>query len=169
MFVVVGSRPWWQTALLMLAVATVSWFVVHWYKKRSHIDTGRGLNIVTLGWLLALVTAQVITLAITYGIELRSVNADASLGQILSYTGISNFSLFVALTPGAIGIREAFLVFSQNLHGISSSNIVAANLIDRAVYLLFLGILFLLVIVTHAKDKLRVNQLKADTKQSETV
>ncbi len=164
MLVVVGSRPWWQTALLMTAVGTASWVVIRRYKKRSHIDTHGGLNAKNLSWLLGLVVAQVTLLAITYGVELHSVDAHASLGQILSYTGISNFSLFVALTPGAIGIREAFLVFSQNLHGIDNSNIVTANLIDRAVYLLFLGILFVFVIGLHAKDKLNVKQLQTDEK-----
>ena len=102
---------------------------------------------------------QVLCLAIIYGIELRQIGADASLSQILSYTGVSNFSLFVALTPGAIGIREAFLVFSQNLHHIDSSSIVAANILDRAVYLLFLGLLFILVIALHAKEKLNIKEL----------
>lgn len=165
--VLVGARPWWQTVLLVLAVGAASWFVVRRRKQRARIDTGGGLNIVNLSLLFVFVAAQVILLAVTYGIELRSVDGGVSLGQILSYTGISNFSLFVALTPGAIGIREAFLVFSQNLHGIDSSSIVAANLIDRAVYLLFLGILFVLVISLHAKDKLRVAQLKIDTKEEQ--
>jgi uncharacterized membrane protein YbhN (UPF0104 family) len=75
--------------------------------------------------------------------------------------------MFAALTPGAIGIREAFLVFTQNLHHISSSTIVAANILDRAIYLVFLGLLFLLVVSTHAKDKLRVTQLHARQKEGD--
>jgi uncharacterized membrane protein YbhN (UPF0104 family) len=133
MLVVVGSRPWWQTVLLMLAVGSVSWLIIRHYKKKSHIDTHGGLNLVNLSLFFVLVVAQVLLLAVTYGVELTAVDADASLGQILSYTGVSNFSLFVALTPGAIGIREAFLVFSQDLHHISSDTIVAANIIDRGV------------------------------------
>jgi uncharacterized membrane protein YbhN (UPF0104 family) len=84
-----------------------------------------------------------------------------SFGQTLSYAGAANFSLYAALTPGAIGIREAFLVFSQGIHHISSSVIVAANVIDRAVFLLFLGLLFVGVTLLHAKDKLGVKKLKS--------
>lgn len=162
MLVVVGSRPWWQTTLLMLGVGTVSWYVIQYYKKRSSISSHASLNILNLSSLFGLVAAQITLLAITYGVELRSINPDISIGQILSYAGISNFSLFVALTPGAIGIREAFLVFSQNLHHIDSSTIVGANIIDRAVYLVFLGLLFVFVVTLHAKDKLNIKQLKTD-------
>lgn len=162
MLVVVGSRPWWQTALLMLAVGTASWLFIRRYKKRANIRAEEGFNLTNLSLLFGLVVVQILLLAATYWVELRSINAHASLGQVLSYTGISNFSLFVALTPGAIGIREAFLVFSQNLHHIGSSTIVAANIIDRGVYLVFLGILFVLVISLHAKDKLHIAQLKTN-------
>ncbi|HEY5806038.1 MAG TPA: lysylphosphatidylglycerol synthase domain-containing protein [Candidatus Saccharimonadales bacterium] len=162
MLMFVGSQPWWQTALLMAATAAASFVFVRRYKKRSHIKLEGGLNPLNVGWIFGATVLQVAALAFIYGIELQTVGADASIGEILSYTGVSNFSLFVALTPGAIGIREAFLVFSQNLHHINSSTIVAANIADRAVYLLFLGLLFMLVISLHAKDKLHVNQLKND-------
>ena len=165
MFVVVGSRPWWQTALLMAAVAAGSLYMIKRYKKRSHIDTEGGLNPATIGWIFGATVLQVASFAVIYGIELQQVGAHASIGQILSYAGISNFSLFVALTPGAIGIREAFLVFSQNLHGIDNTTIVAANILDRAVYLVFLGLLFVMVISMHAKDKLNVRQLRQEERK----
>ena len=165
MFVVVGSRPWWQTALLIVVVGAGSFAFIRRYKQRKHIDTGSGLNLVNVGWIFAATVVQVAAFAAIYGLELQRVGAEASIGQILSYTGISNFSLFVALTPGAIGIREAFLVFSQSLHGIDNTTIVAANILDRAVYLVFLGLLFVMVISLHAKDKLHLNQLKTEGKQ----
>ncbi|HJQ08796.1 MAG TPA: lysylphosphatidylglycerol synthase transmembrane domain-containing protein [Candidatus Saccharimonadales bacterium] len=170
-FMLAGSRPWWQTALAVAAVAIASAVAIRKYKKRAHIGNEASLTLVNVGWIFAATVLQLTLQAAIYAIELHSVNAQASLGQILSYTGVANFALFVALTPGAIGIREAFLVFSQNLHHISNSSIVVANLIDRAVYLLFLGILFMLVITLHAKDKLHVNQLnsqKGSTKQKHT-
>lgn len=162
MFMLIGSRPGWQTAALMVMVGAVSFVLIRRYKQKSHINAATGLNILNIGWILAATALQVATFAVIYGIELSRVGAGASIGQILSYTGVSNLSLFVALTPGAIGIREAFLVFSQNLHGIGNSNIVAANIIDRGVYLLFLGLLFVLVISLHARDKLNVQQLQAE-------
>lgn len=156
MFVVVGSSPWWQTALLMLATAAASLVTIRWYKKKKGITLKHGLSARNVGLLLIATLVQVTVLAVIYGIELQQVGAGASVGEILSYTGVTNLTLFVALTPGAIGIREAFLVLSQSLHGIDSSTIVAANVIDRSVYLLFLAILAVMVVTTHAKEKLRI-------------
>ncbi len=160
LFVVVGSLPWWQTAALLIAAAAGSFVVIRWYKQKWSIALGGGFTPKNLGLLFAATLLQVAAFAAIYGIELTRVGANASLGDILAYTGVTNLTLFVSLTPGAIGIREAFLVFSQGLHGIDNTTIVAANIIDRAVYLLFLGLLFVLVLGTHAKDKLRVSQLK---------
>ena len=159
----VGSRPWWQTALLVLVVSVLSLAFIKWYKKRSDIDADSGLTPFNIAWLFGAAALQIASLAVVYGIELAQVHAHASVGQVLSYTGVANFSLYVAVTPGAIGIREAFLVFSQHLHHIHNTNIVAANLIDRAAYLLFLGLLFIFVLSLHAKDKLHVSQLKIAT------
>ncbi len=109
--------------------------------------------------LFAATLLQLTAQAVIFGIELHNTGANVSVGQVLSYTGVANMALFVALTPGSIGIRELFLVFSQHLHHIGDGTIVAANVIDRGVYFVFLGILFVLVLSLHAKDKLHVKQL----------
>lgn len=163
MFMVIGSRPWWQTGLLMLVVAIGSFVIIRWYaRKKAHITNEPGLNITNVSLLFGVTALQMIIQVVIYAVELHSAGAHASLGQILAYTGVANFALFVSLTPGAIGFREGFLLFSEGLHHLQSAVIVAANIIDRAVYLVFLGLLFILVITMHAKDKLRVNQLKTD-------
>lgn len=162
MLMVVGSRPWWQTTLLMLVVASLSYVVIKRYKQRAKINPEGSLALKSIIMIAAATLLQITALAITYGVELRQTGADVSTSQILAYTGVANFSLFVALTPGAIGIREGMLVFSQNLHHIDNGAIVAASVLDRAVYLVFLGLLFVIVVSLHAKDKLRVNQLKTD-------
>ena len=159
MFMFIGSRPWWQTMLLMIFVAAGSAVFIRWYKKRSKVETGSGFNLVNISWIFAATAAQLIIQAVIYGIELHNVGANASIGQVLAYTGVANFALFVALTPGAIGIREAFLLFSDKLHHISEGTIVAASVVDRASYLVFLGVLFVIVIALHAQDKLRVKEL----------
>ncbi len=159
-----GSRPWWQTALLMVFVGVAGALFVRRYKKRSHIEMGSGFNLFNVGLIFAGTLLQVATFCVIYGIELNQAGANASIGQIMSYTGVANFSLYVALTPGAIGIREGFLVFSQNLHQIDSTTIVAANILDRGVYLVFLGLLFILVLALHARDKLQVSKLTAEEK-----
>ena len=67
----------------------------------------------------------------------------------------ANFSLFVAITPGAIGIREAFLVFSESLHHIPHDIVISANILDRGIYVVFLGLLFLWLITTHTQVKIK--------------
>lgn len=155
----VGSRPWWQTGLLMLAAGACSVVILRWYAKRSSLRDQKHINPRTLSCMFGAVALQMAGQVGIYFVELHSTAPQASFGQILSYTGAANFALFAAITPGAIGIREAFLVFSQNLHHISSTAIVAANIIDRAAYLVVLGIMFLAVITLHAKEKLHVRQI----------
>jgi uncharacterized membrane protein YbhN (UPF0104 family) len=157
-FLLIGSRPWWQTVLVMAAAAGVSAIVIRWYARRSDIQGSRGMNIRNLGWLFVATAAQLVLQYLIYYVELRSMQPVTPL-QVLSYTGAANFALFVSITPGAIGIREAFLVFSQHLHHMGNSVIVAANLIDRAAYLVFLGLLFLLTLGWHAKERLQLKRI----------
>jgi uncharacterized membrane protein YbhN (UPF0104 family) len=154
-----GARPWWQTAILAILTGVFSVLVMRWYKNRSQIS-GAKLDLRHIGWIGAATLLQLLAQVALYAVELHNVGAHASLGQVLSYTGVANLAIFVALTPGAIGIREAFLLFSEKLHHITSGTIVAANVVDRGVYLVFLGLLFVLVVSLHAKKKLAINQLK---------
>lgn len=163
----VGSRPWWQTIGLMVVVAAASVVVIRWYARRSSLTEEAGINLRTLAWMFGTVTIQMIAQVGIFYVELHNVSPGASFSQILTYTGAANFALFVSLTPGAIGIREAFLVFSQHLHHISNAAIVAANIIDRATYLIVLGIMFIAVIVLHAKDRLHVRQVTAKSDKAD--
>ena len=157
----VGSRPWWQTALLVLFVGSGSYVFIKWYEKRSSVNEGPGFTPKNLIYLFLATVLQMAAQVAIYWTELHSVSPGISMSQVLTYTGAANFALFVALTPGAIGIRESFLFFTGQLHHISNSIIIAANVVDRAIYLVFLGILFLFVLGLHAKDKLKLSQLKA--------
>ena len=109
--------------------------------------------------LFAVTCGQLMTQALIYGIEIHSLNVSSSLARVISYTGAANFSLFVSLTPGAIGFREAFLEFSRQLHHFSTATILAANVVDRGVFLVFLGILFLVMLLTHARQRLHLKSL----------
>lgn len=126
----------WLTVLGLVATAGVI-AVVAW-------RAGAGRRIAT--WLIAIVTAvQALLMAAVYHVEVNAVagpGADAL--QSLVYSASANLSLFVSITPGAIGFREAFLGFAQSLHGVGLDVIIAAGIVDRAFYVLFLGVLFLL-------------------------
>ncbi len=163
----VGSRPGWQTVLFVLAAGGCSAFVLRLYMKRSKTKDIASIRLAYLGWLFAATVLQVAAQTAIFYTELRSLDAGISLAQALTYTGAANLTLFVALTPGAIGIREAFLLFSQQLHHVSDTIVVAANVIDRAVFLLFLGLLFILVITLHAKDKLRLGQIRSESNKTD--
>jgi uncharacterized membrane protein YbhN (UPF0104 family) len=154
-FMFVGTRPWWQTALLVAAAGTVSAIVIRWYARRSSISGNVGMNIGTLGLLFAATAAQLLLQLAIFYLELHSVHPDVTLAQAIAYTGTANFAVFASITPGAIGIREALLALTSNLHGMSVATTVAANVIDRAIYFVLLGLLFVLTITLHAKDKLR--------------
>ena len=153
---------------LLSGLISGSWLVIIAVLGFSAAVLGLYLNIPVLHRLkqlrlqgtfkLALATlAQVSIVAVIYFIELRSVNPHINFGQAVSYTGAANFALFVSLTPGAIGFRESFLLFSRHIHHINSSNIVSASLLDRGVYVVFLGMLFLLVLAIHGKSRLQAN------------
>ncbi len=118
------------------------------------------LRLEHIGQLAAATLAQVSTLAVIFYVELSSVGRHIAAIPALIYTGAANFALFVSVTPGAIGFRESFLVFSQRLHHIVNDQIVSASLIDRGIYVVFLGLLALFVFGLHAQ-----NYLKPDTSE----
>lgn len=110
----------------------------------------------TLSRLAAWTLANCATQAWIYWVELKAVLPGVRLEQAITYTGAANFSQFVALTPGAIGIRESFLLFSERLHGVPTSIVLAASVMDRAGFLLLLMVLFVFSLVTHARRTLTV-------------
>ncbi len=161
LFLLVGNRPWWQTTLALAGVAGLSAFVIRLFRKRDK-KAGESQFHLTgdlFAVLVVLTFLQVVVTVAWYYVELRAVNPHVHFSQAMSYAGAANFALFASLTPDAIGIREAFLVFSQHLHHVSTGNILAANLIDRAAYMLFLLILFAVVLGLHASDRLGLKKL----------
>lgn len=97
---------------------------------------------------------QVAILLLIFFIELNTVMPNVELWQAAVYTGAANLALFVSLTPGAIGFRESFLLFTQNLHDISNTAIVSANILDRAIYVVLLLGLAAVIFGTHARSYL---------------
>lgn len=111
---------------------------------------------------LACLTAfQLVTITGVYFVELRSIDASVQFWQAIIYAGAANFSLFVSLTPGALGFRESFLFFSQRLHQINSDTIVAASILDRALFVLFLALMMLVILLLHGKQLLSLGRIKS--------
>ncbi|MCA9327346.1 flippase-like domain-containing protein [Candidatus Saccharibacteria bacterium] len=159
----IGTRPWWQALLACLGAAAVSFVVIRFAGRRRKQDL-MSLHIqpVYIALLIGLTALQLVFTSLRYYLAIRASGNDVTLGQLVSYTGAANFALFVSITPDGIGIREAFLLFSQNIHQVSTDTIVAANLIDRATYVLFLGILFLIALSLHAKERLKLPTTRAN-------
>lgn len=146
-----STLKWWLLPLLTVGLlAAYAAARSRWLKPRL-----AGIDL--RGWYyLALATlAQIIIVTLIYYTELRTVSPGTHFWQALVYTGAANLALFVSITPGAIGFRESFLVFSKHLHHISSSTIVAANILDRAMYLVLLIILAVIIFGTHAREQFR--------------
>ncbi|GAA1059529.1 hypothetical protein [Agromyces bracchium] len=104
----------------------------------------------------AVTVAQVFIMATIYFVEINAVGTGAyTFAQAIVYSASANLSLFVSITPGAIGFREGFLIFAEGLHGVPVDTIVAAGIVDRAFYALFLGLLFVISSIFHVGRMLR--------------
>lgn len=107
-------------------------------------------------WMIALgAIFLTISTFFIYAIELNQVHPGYSSFQQLVYTATANLALFVSLTPGAIGFRESFLYFTEHLHGIDTNSILLASVIDRAINVLFLVLLFAVLLVLSGRKGLR--------------
>jgi uncharacterized membrane protein YbhN (UPF0104 family) len=120
--------------------------------SRTQLLGSKIKNLNLRGWyiLAAATFLQIAIVTLIYFVELRAVAPGTTFGQAVVYSGAANLALFVSLTPGAIGFRETFLVFSKHLHHVSNATIVTVNIIDRAMYIVLLLVLALLIFGTHA-------------------
>ncbi len=107
--------------------------------------------------LAGLTFLQACLAAAIYMVELHAIGFQASLIEGIAYAGAGSLALFVSLTPGALGFRESFQYLSQSVHHVDSNAIVTANLLDRSAYVVFLGILFLVILAFHARKRLQVD------------
>jgi uncharacterized membrane protein YbhN (UPF0104 family) len=151
LFLLSGILNWWLIPLAAMGL------LVGWRLPKLGFFKSRFEQIDLNGWyFLALATfLQVAIVGVIYFRELASIAPGTSVSQAIIYTGAANLSLFVSITPGAIGFRETFLLFSQRLHHISDSTIVAASILDRTVYIILMLILAVFIFGTHASRRLQ--------------
>lgn len=159
LFLLSASGTYWPLGLLATGCVAAGSIGIVVLVQRRFARSESELRLVvtpqTLGGLGLATLCQLLLVALIFYVELHAIHVPASWRQAIAYGGAANFALFVALTPGAIGFREAFLAFSERLHHISTANILAASLIDRAVYVALLGLLFLVVLALHADRRFR--------------
>lgn len=147
-----GLQP--KLALSALLILLIGIIIGSIYIKNNYSELVK--HPIQISKIFAMTFFQILITTLLYYVELKTVNKNISLSQAFIYTGAANLSLYVALTPGAIGFRETFLLFSQRLHHIDTHDILAANVIDRAVYFIFLGLLFAITASFHFKEKYSV-------------
>lgn len=135
------TLPWLTVLAVVAGIAIV--FVVAIRARFAH----RWPMLVAI----AVITAvQVLIMATVYFVEINAVGTGSyTFAQALVFSASASLSLFVSITPGAIGIREGFLIFAERLHGVPVDTIVAAGIVDRAFYALFLGLLFVVSSIFH--------------------
>lgn len=159
LFLLAGLLGWW---LLLAAaiVAVAAWILL----KRSKTARNRITGLAIQYWYyLAIATLlQVSIQAVIYYVELHSILPHVTALQVVAYTGAANFALFVSLTPGAIGFRESFLVFSEKLHHIPNNAIILANTIDRTVYVLLLVLLAIGLFGSQTHRRFSIKALEKD-------
>jgi len=146
-------------ALLWSIFALAIFLLAGWMIHKKYPDLIPRLRLFAKNknfWLVGLGAFLLIAATVfIYHTELAFVYSGVSIFQSIVYTAAANLALFVSLTPGALGIRESFLILSQQLHNIPSDAIVSASVIDRAFYVIFLLVMFVLLLAVDAKRRLR--------------
>jgi uncharacterized membrane protein YbhN (UPF0104 family) len=160
LFVVAGSQPYYISLPIIAALIAIAVIGVVIYIKRNK-KARLNLTAKNISLLVIATACQLAVQALIYFIEVHSIKSSVSFSQIITYTGTANLALFVALTPGAIGIREGFLILTEKLNHLSSSTIVLSNVIDRSVYLIFLLALGLIIAALKIGQKLGVDPDRA--------
>ncbi len=153
-FIMIGLRSL-RLDLLIVVCLLIGILVFRKYLMKFLAERSQ-LLLKNIPYLVLATLLQVVVQSIIYFVELKTVARSSHLDilSVLSYTGVANLAIFVSLTPGAIGIREAFLLITKNLIHISSSSIILANLVDRAINILFLGMLGIFILIFHINKKL---------------
>jgi uncharacterized membrane protein YbhN (UPF0104 family) len=160
-------RPWWQTIGLTFILGACGIFAASKYSDRLKVrKDALNLSPKALLYLFLATVLQAALQVVIYAVELHSVNSQIHFSQVVTYTGAANLALFVGLTPGAIGIRESFLIFTRHLHHISSANIIVANVIDRSVYLIWLLVLLIITVFFQFRGKVRLRNFPSMIKQA---
>lgn len=133
--------------LLGLFLITLIFLVIDRIKPIAYVNAlerlKRTRHILQVWPLLGIAAATVFQLSgsmLASAVELHAVGATISLGSLFIYTGISQFAIIIALTPGAIGIRETILLIVQQQMNLTTEHIIVASTIDRVIYFVTLAL-----------------------------
>ncbi len=74
-------------------------------------------------------------------LEFKTLGVEINFLKALFVSIVSTLSLFISITPGSLGIKEAFMAFTSNVVGISPANAIIVSALDRLISLLPLVVL----------------------------
>lgn len=74
-------------------------------------------------------------------IEFAVIKTDINFTSALFLSSISSLTIFFNITPGAIGVKEGFMVFSAYKLGINPTDAIIVAGIDRAIFLVIVLLL----------------------------
>jgi uncharacterized membrane protein YbhN (UPF0104 family) len=109
--------------------------------KSRFIQALKISNLKNIFIIILIAILQLCGSGLAYYIGLESIGADVTLGALLIYTGVSQFSILIAITPGAVGFREGLLLLVSSQMGLNTQDIVLAATIDRLVFFITLAII----------------------------
>lgn len=99
-------------------------------------------------------TGYLVSFSTTFFI-LQSLQIHISLAGILLLVALSSLSIFINITPGNIGIKEAVLVSSAQLIGLSTAQTLSYAIVDRIVLFSVLFVAWVLLQTMRSTKKLK--------------
>jgi len=129
----------------------LDWIPFTWVRRKTnevldgwHLVRRSGGTVFRLYGILFLYTA--LTSAITWlefaAFGMKDISGNPiGLAQSIVFTAIASLSVFVGITPAALGIRESLLMFCSQTLGISPAQALAVSLLDRAISFIVLALI----------------------------
>lgn len=87
---------------------------------------------------------------------IKSLHLHVGLPSLALFSALSSLAMFINITPGNLGIKEALYVFSSGALGLTTDQIISVALIDRIVLFVVLLVLWLFFV----KDKVNLAATK---------
>lgn len=115
---------------------------------------GKKIELVVDGWhkisanrflvvrLLGLILLNLLISVLNFWLIIHALNLHVGVAALLFFSVLGSLSLFVNITPGNIGIKEAIYLFSSAVIGFSTSQILQIALVDRGVVFITLLLLW---------------------------
>lgn len=96
-------------------------------------------------------------------LEFRVFGIEISLLRVLFLSIVSTLGLFISITPGALGIKEAIVAFTAIVINIPVHQVLTVSILDRVVGLLvifILGPIFSYILMNQKNEKVEGNNFK---------